>query len=205
MTTGRRIAEALDVSEDGIHAFDETNGKAAVVAAYTVGDNSPLVQAAIQFRPPGSPIWFIRVDPRFTGDGPSYLIPSETAARFTPLVVPRVPSEAELSSEGALFKDQALRVAAELDESDLTYWNTARTTDLTDAVRGAPSVLGGFLGGVAGFGVRSVTALVGGAAGAFYGALPAWVQIGLPVLVIGAGVAGAVAVARKVPSIKIGS
>lgn len=203
MTSGRDIADALNVSQDGIHGLDD--GRASVVAAYTIGANSPLVQAQIQLRPPGTPTWWIRVDPRHPLDGPSYLIPSEVAARFSELVVPPVPDAAELSSEGALFKEQVRKVSAELEESDLRYWREARTADLVSSVKGAPGVLGSAVGGIAGGALRAVTGLLGGAAGAFYGALPLWVQVALPVVVVGAGVAGAVAVVRKVPSIKIGS
>lgn len=205
MTTGEELASILDVFQEGIHRFGEDDGRAAVVAGYTVGDRSVLVQGPIQLRPPGSKTWWIRVDPRHTLDGPSYLIPSRVAARFQPLVVPPVPDDAELSSEGALFKEQMARVSAELEESDLRYWREARTADLVSSVKGAPGVLGSAVGGIAGGALRAVTGLLGGAAGAFYGALPFWVQVALPVVVVGAGVAGAVAVVRKVPSIKIGS
>jgi hypothetical protein len=203
MISGRQIAEAIDVSQDGIHGLDD--GRASVVAAYTIGGNSPLIQAPIQLRPPGTSTWWIRVDPRHTLDGPSYLIPSSVAARFSDLVVPPVPDEAQLSSESALFKEQMRRVGAELEESDLRYWHEARTADLVASVKGAPGVLGSAVGGIAGGALRAVTGLLGGAAGAFYGALPVWVQVALPVVVVGAGVAGAVAIVRKVPSIKIGS
>lgn len=205
MISGEELASILDVFQEGIHRFDEDDGRAAVVAGYTVGANSVLVQGPIQLRAPGSPTWYVRVDPRHTLDGPSYLIPSKVAARFVPLVVPRVPDAAELSSEGALFKEQAQRVRAELEESDLRYWREARTSDLASSVAEAPGVLGSALGGIAGGALRAVTGLLGGAAGAFYGALPFWLQVAVPVVVVGAGVAGAVAVVRRVPSIKIGS
>ena len=189
---GRTLARTLGYDFDRkIHGLDNSDGRSAVVAGYSVGPGSVLVQSSTQLRPPGSPVWWTRLDPRQVGDGPSYLIESSMAARFVPLVVPPVPSAAELETETALRIARGNALAEELDESDLDYWLRAYWDDTTSSIREAPGVFGSAVGAIASGGIRAVTGVVGGAAGAFYGGLPFWLQVGIPVALVLAGVAGA--------------
>lgn len=203
--TGRQIALTLGFPTRGLHYVDETDGRAAVIGGYTTGDRSTLIQGQILYRPPGSSIWLVRVDPRETGDGPSYMIDAAVAGRFVPLVVPPVPSLDDRLRENQRFADTFTRTQVELNEADMSYWQSAAVTDFKSELSQAPKRLGKFYGGIAGGAVKLVSEVAGGAAAAFYGSLPFWLQVGIPVAIVGAGVAGAVAVVRAAPKVSIGS
>lgn len=204
--TGKALARVLGLeSSEKIQPFANADGRSAVVAGYSVGDRSVLVQSSIQYRPPGSPVWWVRLDPRQPGDGPSYMIESSMAARFVPLVIPAVPSHAELKSESSASMERHAQLADQLSESDLSYWIQGYLDDTTSSVREAPGVFGTAVGAIASGGIRAVTGVVGGAAGAFYGGLPFWLQVGIPVAFVLAGVAGAAAIVRRVPTFKPGA
>lgn len=197
---GKALALALDLEPtEKIQPFSNADGRSAVVAGYSVGSNSVLVQSAIQYRPPGSPVWWVRLDPRQVGDGPSYMIESSMASRFLPLAIPAVPSDAELKAESAASVARHAAVSDQLDEADLNYWIQSYLDDTASSIREAPGVFGSAVGSIASGGIRAVTGVVGGAAGAFYGGLPFWMQVGIPVVFVLAGVAGAAAIVRRVP------
>lgn len=194
--TGRELAESLNLPERGLIAVD--GGPASVVAGYTVGSSSVLVQGDGQVRRPGSQVWRVRIDPRTPGDGPSYLVPSEIAGRFVPLVVPRVPDQMALESERSSWVNAAGKAALDDVTAELGYWPRAVKEDAESIPGAAAQNLGRWTGAAASTAIRGVTAVLGGAAGAFYGSLPWWVQVGIPVAVVGVGVAGAVAIVRNI-------
>ena len=184
--TGERLARILGANR-ALNVFGPSDGRAAVVAGYAVGPGAVLAADPMQRRPPGSPFWWVKVGPSLPGDGPSYLIPADVAARFLPFSVPRVPDADALADESERYGKERARVSAELDASDLDYWVRGYTDDTVSSVREAPGVLGSWVGGT----IRGVTTVLGGAAGAFYGSLPLWAQVLIPVVALGASAYGA--------------
>lgn len=202
---GIDLASALRFPARGLHYIDETDGRSSVVAGYTTGGSSLLVQGPTLYRPPGSSIWLVRVDPRKPGDGPSYMIDAAVAGRFVPLVVPPVPGLQERLQEDVNAATVFTKTQADLNEADTAYWKSAAVTDFKDELGRAPGRLATFYGDVAGGAIRTVSSIAGGAAGAFYGALPFWLQVGIPAAIALAGVAGAAAIVRRLPSFKPGA
>ena len=195
---GRRLATEMGFPPSGLHYIDESDGRSSVVAGYTTGRSSLLVQSPIFYRPPGSSIWLVRCDPRETGDGPSYMIDAVIAERFSarPSSIPPVPDLAGRLAEDRGAAANFTKNQIELNESETRYWQMVAVADIKEEAALAPGRLAGFYAGVAGAGVRTVSGLIGAAAAAFYGALPFWVQVMIPVAVVGVGVAGAVSVVR---------
>lgn len=202
---GIDLASTLRLPASGLHYLDETDGRASVVAGYTTGRSSLLVQGPILYRPPGSSIWLVRVDPRRAADGPSYMIDASVAARFVPLTVPPVPGLEDRLREDLNAAATFTRTQLDLNEADTKYWKSAAVTDFKEELGAAPGRLATFYGNVAGGAIRTVSSIAGGAAGAFYGALPFWLQVGIPAVVALAGVAGAAAIVRRVPSFTPGA
>lgn len=194
---GLDLARALNVEPRGLHYFDPTDGRSAVVGGYTVGRNSLLVQAPVLARPPGSSVWLVRCDPRTPGDGPSYMIDVATARRFVtgPPSPPVPPLEARMGEHRQREADWT-RTQLDLNAGEDRYWIQSTVGDAVDTLADAPRVFAAGAGWVAGQSIKAVTGALGGAAGAFYGALPWWVQVGIPVGVAALGVAGVVTLAR---------
>jgi hypothetical protein len=191
--TGIELADRLSVEPTGRHVLND--GRAGVVASYCLGPN-PVLAVDVQTRVPGSGIWYTQIAPVERADGPTYRIPSSVAASFGLVTVPRVPDRGTLTSEVDAYGSQmgAAEILAAGEGSRIIAGTRA---DLDASLAGAPSVVASAAGAAAATAVRAVTAVVGGAAGAFYGALPLWVQVGIPVAVVAVGVAGAVAVVRS--------
>lgn len=195
---GRQLATEMGFPTSGLHYLDESDGRSAVVAGYTTGRSSLLVQSPIFYRPPGSSIWLVRCDPRETGDGPSYMIDAQIAERFSARQspIPPVPDLAGRLAEDRGAAANFTKNQLELNESETRYWQTVAIADFKEEASLAPGRLAGFYARVAGAGIKTVSGLIGTAAGAFYGTLPFWVQVMIPVTVVGVGVAGAVSVVR---------
>ncbi len=191
--TGIGLASRLNVEPTGRHVVND--GRASVVASYCLGPN-PVLAVDVQTRVPGSGTWYTQIAPVERADGPTYRIPSSVAASFGLVTVPRVPDSGTLASEVDAYGSQ-LGAAELLAVGEGSKIVSGTRADLDASLAGAPSVVAGAMGAAAATAVRAVTAVVGGAAGAFYGALPLWVQIGIPVAVVAVGVAGAVAVVRS--------
>lgn len=202
---GIDLASILRLPVSGLHYLDETDGRSSVVAGYTTGASSLLVQGPILYRPPGSSIWLVRVDPRRAGDGPSYMIDASVAARFVPLTVPPVPGLGDRLREDLNAAATFTRTQLDLNEADTRYWKSAAVADFKEELGAAPGRLATFYGNVAGGAIRTVSSIAGGAAGAFYGALPFWLQVSIPAVVALAGVAGAAAIVRRVPAFTPGA
>ena len=203
--TGIDLATALNVEPRGLHYFDESDGRSAVVGGYTVGQSSLLSVGSILYRPPGSAVWLVRCDPRVPGDGPSYMIAVSVAARYRPLVSPPVPDLQARLAEDRSTATAFTRTQIALNESESRYWKQAAVSDLVDVTTGAPGAFAGGAGWLAGKAISAVTGVIGAGAGAFYGSLPFWIQVGIPILIAGAGLAGAAAVVRSVRTLAPGA
>ena len=195
---GLRLAREMGFGPTGLHYIDESDGRSSVVAGYTTGGASLLVQSETLYRPAGSSIWLVKVDPRETGDGPSYMIDAHVAGRYRPLTVPPVPGHAERLTE---HRSRALafnRTMGDLNQADLAYWQQAAISDFREEAGLAPGRLAAFYGDLAGGAVKVAFSAGGAAFGALYAALPRWVQIGIPVGIAGVATAGAVSVIRTI-------
>ena len=193
VVTGLELANRLNVEPTGRHVLND--GRAGVVASFCLGTD-PVLAVDVQTRIPGSAVWYTQIVPVERADGPTYRIPSSVAASFGLVSVPRVPDAGTLASESDAYGSQ-LGAAELLAAGEGSKIVSTTRSDLDASLAGAPSVVAGAAGAAAATAVRAVTAVVGGAAGAFYGALPLWVQVGIPVAVVAVGVAGAVAVVRS--------
>jgi hypothetical protein len=191
--TGVELANRLNVGPTGRHILND--GRASVVASYCLGPN-PVLAVDVQTRVPGSGTWYTQIAPVERADGPMYRIPSSVAASFGLVTVPRVPDSGALASEVDAYGSQ-LGAAELLAAGEGSKIIEGTRADLDASLSGAPSIVASAAGAAAATAVRAVTAVVGGAAGAFYGALPLWAQIGIPAAVVAVGVAGAVAVVRS--------